>query len=84
MIVPVGLAMAWGLAWISIGRAQGPLENGTVALVAGVASAVALIGCVVAAASGDAPAADAQRASAVVVRGRSGFALGKTSTGAEG
>ena len=52
VVVPVGLAMAWGLAWISIGRAQGPLENGVVAVAAGVASGVALLGCLVAAAVG--------------------------------
>ncbi|WP_456845261.1 tryptophan-rich sensory protein [Cellulomonas sp. P5_C6] len=52
VIVPLGLAMAWGLAWISIGRSQGPLQNGAVALAAGLASGVALVGCVVAAALG--------------------------------
>jgi hypothetical protein len=46
VVVPVGLAMSWGLAWISRGRAAGPLEDGTVAVVAGVASAVALVGSV--------------------------------------
>jgi len=47
VVVPVGLAMGWGLAWISVGRAQGPLENGTVAVAAAIASAVALLGCLV-------------------------------------
>lgn len=41
--IPVGLAMAWGLAWIGIGRSQGPLENPTVANAAFVAAAVAAL-----------------------------------------
>ncbi|MGY4642981.1 tryptophan-rich sensory protein [Cellulomonas sp. URHB0016] len=52
VIVPVGMAMSWGLAWISIGRAEGPLHDGTVAAVAALASGVALVGSVVAAVVG--------------------------------
>jgi len=44
VVVPVGVAMAWGLAWICVGRAQGPLQDRTVAIVAGLAAATALLG----------------------------------------
>jgi hypothetical protein len=47
LAVPIGLAMAWGLAWIAIGRSQGPLVDDTVAVAAGVAAAVALVAPVV-------------------------------------
>ena len=43
VIVPVGLAMAWGLAWIGLGRTNGPLVDETVATAAFVAAAVALL-----------------------------------------
>ncbi|WP_136517395.1 MULTISPECIES: TspO/MBR family protein [Cellulomonas] len=41
--VPVGLAMAWGLMWIGVGRTNGPLVDETVGVVAFVAAAVALL-----------------------------------------
>lgn len=41
--VPIGLAMAWGLGWIGVGRTNGPLVDGTVATAAFVAAAVALL-----------------------------------------
>ena len=43
VIVPIGLAMAWGLAWIGLGRTNGPLVDETVATAAFIASAVALL-----------------------------------------
>ena len=43
VIVPVGLAMAWGLAWIGLGRTNGPLVDETVATAAFVAAAIALL-----------------------------------------
>jgi len=43
MIVPIGLAMAWGLAWIGLGRSNGPVLDATVATAAFVASAIALL-----------------------------------------
>ena len=45
--IAIGLAMAWGLGWIAYGRANGPLVDGTVAVAAGVAAAVALLAPVV-------------------------------------
>ncbi|MBO9568614.1 MAG: tryptophan-rich sensory protein [Cellulomonas iranensis] len=45
--LPIGLAMAWGLAWIGLGRTNGPLVDATVANAAFVASAVALLAPVV-------------------------------------
>lgn len=45
--VPVGLAMAWGLAWIGLGRTNGPVVDETVATAAFVASAIALLAPVV-------------------------------------
>ncbi|WP_227748175.1 tryptophan-rich sensory protein [Oerskovia douganii] len=45
--IGIGLAMAWGLGWIAAGRAAGPLVDGTVAVAAGVAAAVALLAPVV-------------------------------------
>ena len=47
MIVPVGLAMAWGLAWIGLGRTNGPLVDETVATAAFVAAAIALLAPVI-------------------------------------
>ncbi|MBD5786433.1 tryptophan-rich sensory protein [Cellulosimicrobium terreum] len=44
----VGLAMAWGLAWVAVGRFTGPLEDTVVAWVAVGASAVALVAAVAA------------------------------------
>ncbi len=43
VVVPVGLAMAWGLLWIGIGRTSGELVDETVATAAFVAAAVALV-----------------------------------------
>lgn len=43
VVIPVGLAMAWGLAWIGLGRAEGPLADRTVAVAALAAAAVALL-----------------------------------------
>lgn len=48
LVVPVGLAMAWGLTWIGIGRTNGPLLDPTVATAAFVAAGVSLLGPVVA------------------------------------
>ena len=45
--VGIGLAMAWGLGWIAVGRADGPLVDTTVALAAGLAAGVALLAPVV-------------------------------------
>ena len=47
VVVPAGLAMAWGLAWIGLGRTNGPVVDETVATAAFVASAVALLAPVV-------------------------------------
>ncbi|GIG23652.1 hypothetical protein Cch01nite_43760 [Cellulomonas chitinilytica] len=49
VILPVGVAMAWGLAWISVGRQSPPLENAVVSVVAATAAVVALVSVVVAA-----------------------------------
>lgn len=43
LVVPVGLAMAWGLTWIGIGRTEGPVVDQTVAASAFVAAAIALV-----------------------------------------
>ena len=43
----INLAMAWGLAWIAVGRWQGPLEDSTVAPVAAVSAAVVLLAAIV-------------------------------------
>ncbi len=43
VVVPLGLAMAWGLAWIGVGRTDGPLVDTTVATAAFVAAGVALL-----------------------------------------
>lgn len=43
VVLPIGLAMAWGLAWIGLGRTNGPLVDETVGTVAFVAAAVALL-----------------------------------------
>ena len=48
LVVPVGLAMAWGLMWIGLGRTNGPLVDGTVATAAFVAAGVAFLAPVVA------------------------------------
>ena len=48
LVVPVGLAMAWGLMWIGLGRTDGPLVDGTVATAAFVAAGVAFLAPVVA------------------------------------
>ncbi|QCB94814.1 tryptophan-rich sensory protein [Cellulomonas shaoxiangyii] len=47
VVIPIGLAMAWGLMWIGIGRTQGPLLDGTVATAAFVAAGVALLAPIV-------------------------------------
>ena len=52
LVVPVGLAMAWGLAWIGVGRTQGPLVDETVGTAAFVAAGVALLAPLVAALAG--------------------------------
>ncbi|WP_052367014.1 hypothetical protein [Paraoerskovia marina] len=41
--IAIGLAMAWGIGWISAGRFNGPLIDETVAVAAAVAAAVALV-----------------------------------------
>ncbi|ROS78609.1 TspO/MBR related protein [Cellulomonas sp. PhB143] len=41
--ISIGLAMAWGLGWISAGRFGGPLVDETVAVAAAIAAAVALV-----------------------------------------
>ena len=43
----INLAMAWGLAWIAVGRWQGPLEDSTVAGAAATAAAIVLVSAVV-------------------------------------
>ncbi|KMM47240.1 membrane protein [Cellulomonas sp. A375-1] len=43
VVIPVGLAMAWGLMWIGLGRTDGPLVDETVATAAFVAAGVALL-----------------------------------------
>lgn len=43
VIVPIGLAMAWGLTWIGLGRTTGPVVDQTVATAAFVAAAIALL-----------------------------------------
>ena len=43
VVIPVGLAMAWGLTWIGVGRTDGPLVDEAVATAAFVAAAVALL-----------------------------------------
>ena len=43
VVVPIGLAMAWGLMWIGLGRTIGPLLDERVAMVAFVAAGVALL-----------------------------------------
>ena len=48
VVVPVGLAMAWGLLWIGLGRTNGELVDETVATAAFVAAAIALLAPVVA------------------------------------
>lgn len=47
VIVPIGLAMAWGLAWIGLGRTNGPLIDETVATAAFIAAAVAFLAPIV-------------------------------------
>jgi hypothetical protein len=47
VIVPIGVAMAWGLAWIGLGRSNGPLLDSTVGTAAFVAAAIALLAPVV-------------------------------------
>ncbi|MBD8057447.1 tryptophan-rich sensory protein [Cellulomonas sp. JH27-2] len=41
--IPIGLAMAWGIGWIGLGRTNGPLVDDTVATTAFVVAAVALL-----------------------------------------
>ncbi|MBO3095374.1 tryptophan-rich sensory protein [Cellulomonas dongxiuzhuiae] len=48
LVLPIGLAMAWGLTWIGLGRTNGPLFDDTVATAAFVAAGVALLAPVVA------------------------------------
>ena len=43
VIIPIGLAMAWGLTWIGLGRTNGPLLDSTVATAAFVAAGVAFL-----------------------------------------
>ncbi|WP_421742702.1 tryptophan-rich sensory protein [Cellulomonas sp.] len=43
VIVPIGLAMAWGLTWIGLGRTNGPVVDQTVATAAFAAAAIALL-----------------------------------------
>lgn len=43
----INLAMAWGLAWIAVGRWQGPLTDRTVAVVAAAAAGVVLLAPIV-------------------------------------
>jgi len=43
VIIPVGLAMAWGLWWIGVGRTDGPLVDDTVATAAFAAATIALL-----------------------------------------
>ena len=47
VIVPIGLAMAWGLTWIGLGRSTGPVVDRTVAPAAFIAAVVALLAPVV-------------------------------------
>ncbi len=47
VVLPIGLAMGWGLLWIGLGRTNGPLLDGTVATVAFVAGGVAVLAPVV-------------------------------------
>ncbi|NUU19136.1 tryptophan-rich sensory protein [Cellulomonas humilata] len=47
VIVPIGLAMAWGLTWIGLGRTTGPVVDETVAAAAFVAAGIALLAPVV-------------------------------------
>ncbi|WP_273652842.1 tryptophan-rich sensory protein [Cellulomonas fimi] len=47
LAVAIGLAMAWGLAWIAVGRTSGAPQDAVVAGAAAVASAVALAAPVV-------------------------------------
>ncbi|CPU65952.1 Uncharacterised protein [Mycobacteroides abscessus] len=49
VVLGIGLAMSWGLAWIAVGRFQGELVNPTVAWAAVAASALALLAALVAA-----------------------------------
>jgi hypothetical protein len=48
LVIPIGLAMGWGLMWIGLGRTNGPLFDDTVATVAFVAAGVALLAPIVA------------------------------------
>ncbi|MFS0702963.1 TspO/MBR family protein [Cellulomonas sp. 179-A 9B4 NHS] len=48
VVVPIGLAMGWGLLWIGLGRSNGPLLDGTVATAAFVAAGIAVLAPVVA------------------------------------
>lgn len=41
-----GLAMAWGLAWITVGRTDGGLESTPVAVIAAIAAAIVLVAVV--------------------------------------
>lgn len=52
VVVPIGLAMGWGLMWIGLGRTNGPLFDDTVATAAFVAAGVAALAPVVAAVTG--------------------------------
>ncbi|MGO3815278.1 MAG: tryptophan-rich sensory protein, partial [Cellulosimicrobium funkei] len=48
VVLGIGLAMSWGLAWIAVGRFQGELVNPTVAWAAVAASAIALLSALLA------------------------------------
>jgi hypothetical protein len=43
----VAAALAWGLAWVAVGRSGGATENGAVAVTAGVAAVVTVLAAVV-------------------------------------
>lgn len=53
-----GLALAWGLAWITVGRSDGGLESAPVAVAAAIAAALVLAAVVAIRLSTQGPAAD--------------------------
>ena len=75
VIVPVGLAMAWGLAWIGLGRTNGPLVDETVATAAFVAAAVALLAPLITSSRPAAADEHAMTAAAEPVRGTHGLLI---------
>ncbi|MCC2334955.1 tryptophan-rich sensory protein [Cellulomonas wangsupingiae] len=48
LVIPIGLAMGWGLMWIGLGRTNGPLVDETVATAAFAAAVVAALAPVIA------------------------------------